>query len=310
MFATTAMLCLAMLAPDETIFSGPQPGEALSPFDIVSGFGPTRGDVLTVAKETQKPQVVMFMHEKSRPAFGLTIATAKLAADRKEALNLAFVFLTEDPNEGSQWLGNIQQHFPAGVTGGVFEKGVEGPEAYGLNRNVTLTVLVAKEGKVTANFALVQPSLQVDGPKIFAAIGTALGEQKAPQISDYSGRGMQARGDMRRAPDLRTLLRPMLDKDATKDQIDEAAAKIVATSKRFPAFRQQVGTAAGRIVSSGNIARYGNEFTQAWIRKWAEEFKAAPGSDRGESGAKGGTTDQPRRQRDAQPKRDSVDRSA
>jgi uncharacterized protein (TIGR00369 family) len=35
-----------------------------------------------------------------------------------------------------------------------------------LNRNVTLTVIVAKDQVVTANFPLVQPSVQADAPKI------------------------------------------------------------------------------------------------------------------------------------------------
>ena len=44
------------------------------------------------------------------------------------------------------------------------------PGAYGLNRNVAVTVLVATDRVVSANFALVQPSLEVDAPKIFKSI--------------------------------------------------------------------------------------------------------------------------------------------
>jgi len=40
---------------------------------------------------------------------------------------------------------------------------------------VTVTVLVAKDDKVTANFALVQPSVAVDAPKIIEAIVAAVG---------------------------------------------------------------------------------------------------------------------------------------
>ena len=40
---------------------------------------------------------------------------------------------------------------------------------------MSLTVLVGKEGVVSANFALVQPSVQADGPKILKAIVDALG---------------------------------------------------------------------------------------------------------------------------------------
>ena len=46
--------------------------------------------------------------------------------------------------------------------------GIEGPGNYGLNRKVTLTLLVAKGTKVVANFAIVQPN-ETDAPKVGAA---------------------------------------------------------------------------------------------------------------------------------------------
>ena len=56
-----------------------------------------------------------------------------------------------------------------------YTEGKEGPGSYGLNRNVTLTILVGKEGKVTANFALVQPSTQADLPKILEEVAKVAG---------------------------------------------------------------------------------------------------------------------------------------
>ena len=41
-----------------------------------------------------------------------------------------------------------------------------------------LTVLVAKENKVTANFALVQPSLAVDAPRIGKALVDLVGGER------------------------------------------------------------------------------------------------------------------------------------
>jgi len=43
---------------------------------------------------------------------------------------------------------------------GISPDGEEGPGSYGLNRKMTLTILVANKGKVTANFALVQRTLR------------------------------------------------------------------------------------------------------------------------------------------------------
>ena len=49
---------------------------------------------------------------------------------------------------------------------------------------MTLTVLVGTKGKVTANFPLVQPSLQADATKIGHAIVQALGGETAPTLKE------------------------------------------------------------------------------------------------------------------------------
>lgn len=281
MTAIAALAVLVMVSiPDEDVFSGPQIGESLLPFDVQSAFGKSQDDAITVANDPEKPVVVLFLHEKSRPAFGVSIATLKLALDRQEKLNHAFVYLTEAPNEGARWLGGIKRIFPSGVVGGVFANGVEGPEAYGLNRNVALTVLVANKGKVTANFALVQPSLEVDAPKIFKAISDALGEETVPDVADYGMRRMAASPDSRNStgtpsPELRGLLRPLLNKNGSEDQIDAAAKKIVEYADSNAKARTQIGDIARRIVDSGRLSNYGNEFTQAYLKQWAKDFPAA-----------------------------------
>ena len=69
---------------------------------------------------------------------------------------------------------------PTGVPIGISVDGAEGPGAYGLNRNVTLTVLAGKGGTVTANYALVQPSVQADAPKILAEVAELVGGEVPP----------------------------------------------------------------------------------------------------------------------------------
>lgn len=77
-------------------------------------------------------------------------------------------------------------------TVGVSPDGLEGPGKYGLNSKVELTILMAKEGKVTANFALVQPSVN-DTPAVAEAIVKQVGG-KAPTLKEleqlaYPGQG-------------------------------------------------------------------------------------------------------------------------
>lgn len=288
MFAATAIAVLVIFTPDETVFSGPQPGEPISAFELTSAFGEDSGDAKTVAEESEKPQLLVFMHQKSRPAFGVSVALMKLAADRQKQLDHAFVYLTEDPSEDGRWLSGLQRLFPKGITGGVFAKGIEGPEAYGLNRNVALTVLVADKGKVTANFALIQPSLQADAPRMFQAIADVLGEKDPPKVSDYSTQGMRTRPaagtprgpqrdqQMRAEPsgELRALLRPVLNKSGSEEEIAKAAQAVVDHAASHPADRRQIGDIARRIIAADRLENYGNEFTQAWLKKWAKEFKA------------------------------------
>ena len=57
---------------------------------------------------------------------------------------------------------------------GISIDGAEGPGSYGLNRNVNVTVLVGKDGRVTANFALIQPS-ELDATKILGEVVKLVG---------------------------------------------------------------------------------------------------------------------------------------
>jgi hypothetical protein len=186
--AVTLLSVATVHGQQEPVFSGPQVGDKLAPFEIKGVFGPQAGkqiDLVSAAGE--KPMVVVFVHERTRPAFGLTNTVMRFAASRaKDGLVSAVVFLTDDVTSTERWMKQVEQHFPQGVTMGISVDGVEGPGAYGLNRNVTLTVLVAKQNRVTANFALVQPSLQVDGPAIFKAMVDVLGGGKVPDIAEFS----------------------------------------------------------------------------------------------------------------------------
>src|SRR5437762_2363666 len=72
----------------------------------------------------------------------------------------------------------ITSFTPRGVPIGISTEGAAGPPAYNLNRNVLVTVIIAKENRVVANFALAQPILEDDAPKIAEAVAAALGGSK------------------------------------------------------------------------------------------------------------------------------------
>lgn len=170
----------------EEVFSGPQKEEVLPGFTLkISGEAEKELDV--VKEAGGKPTLIVFVHTVTRPSVNLARILGDYAATRKkDGLHVGVAFLTADATETKSWIKRAVGALPKNVPLGIADGGQEGPGAYGLNRNVAMTILVAKEGKVTANFALVQPSLQADGPKILKEIVEALGGGKVPSIEELS----------------------------------------------------------------------------------------------------------------------------
>ncbi|MGI9473676.1 MAG: hypothetical protein ACR2NZ_19190 [Rubripirellula sp.] len=291
---------------EDAVFSGPQVGEKLPAFEIqllnqnrgddaatesatenagrensaakssgVKGFDPTAGD---------GPVLLVFFHELTRPGFGLTRAIASFAAKRADqGMKSSVIFLTDDPTSTRKWATNVRQHFADGVNYGISMDGDEGPGAYGLNRNVTLTILVGQDGKVTSNFALVQPQLQADGPEILQAIADVTGGGDVPNVADlearYAGRnrmnqnrrGQPMADRATRAaqdPELTSLLRSVINKQASAEEVQEAAKKVEAYVEENASARKELTRIVNTVVNSGKIANYGTEAAQSVLRKW------------------------------------------
>lgn len=177
---------LAFAEEKQVEFSGPQVGEKLTPFAAKGAIGDAAGNEFDLVKTAAGgPVAIIFVHEVNRPSVGLARAIGNYAASRKkDGLTAGVVLLTTDATKTEEWAKIASYALPSGLPVGISPEGQEGPGAYGLNRKVTMTVVVGKEGKVTANFALVQPSLQADGPKIAQAIVDCLGSGKAPTAEE------------------------------------------------------------------------------------------------------------------------------
>jgi len=187
-----ALAVMPLLAEDKPAeFSGPQVGEKLTPFTTKSILGDESGKEIDLVKAAGgKPLLIVFVHERNRPTVGLARLLGLYAATKKEAeLTSGIVFLTPDPTMTEEWMKIAKGALPGGVPVGISTDGQEGPGAYGLNRKVQMTILVGKEDKVTANFALVQPSVQADAPKIAQAIVDVLGGGKGPTIEELQKLG-------------------------------------------------------------------------------------------------------------------------
>ncbi len=278
----------------DPVFSGPQVGEALPDFKITSLVGDVEGKVLNpVADAKEQPIVLVFIHELTRPGFGLMRAVTKFSAERKDkGMNVAVVFLTDDATATAKWSKNVQRLFSENVQYGMFMDGKEGPGAYGLNRNVIVTALVGKEGKVTGNFALVQPQLQVDGPAILESIAAVSGGGKVPSMDEleakYAGRSRMTRGkqnagpengprngrgNTQRDPKLATLLRAVINKQATNEEVRRAAIQVEEYVAKNEKAKAELARIAATVVNSDRLKNYGNSEAQEVLRGWCQKYK-------------------------------------
>jgi hypothetical protein len=269
--------CQTAMSADDPVFSGPQIGETIPPFTAKGVFGDLAENEFDLIKQADgKPVALIFVHDLTRPGFGLTNSIMKYAAT-KEGLTCGVVFLTDDATATTKWMHNVKKHLPEGVSYGVSADGVEGPGSYGLNRNVTLTVVVGNKGKVTANFALVQPSLPADGPKILKAIVDVTGGGKVPTIAEigggrYAPDASKTMRNMQKDPELGPLLRAVINKQASEDDVKRAVSAVEEYIAEKPDARREIGQIATRIVNSDKLANYGTKAAQQTLRSWAKKY--------------------------------------
>ncbi len=259
----------------ETIFSGPQPGEDLPAFSFREVLGKHPGtmvDVVTAAKG--KPILLVFIHDVNRQSISFTRILTKYASTRAhDQLSTAVVFLTRDPADGEATIKRIQHALTPDVSTGVTLDGIEGPGSYGLNRKVMLTLLIAKDHQVTRNFALIQPSLQTDLPLVLQAIVDLIGGT-VPTLRDLEGpsEAMARRDTNSDAPNLRPLLAPLIRREASDEEVNQAARAIETKASEDTTIRREVGRIAKTIVDSGKLENYGTATAQAYLAKWAKQF--------------------------------------
>jgi hypothetical protein len=283
------LLTLVLAGPalaEDKIFSGPQPGEKLAPFKVRGVLDPDAGkdlDFVTTAKG--KPVVLVFVHDMNRQSISMVrTLTAYTKTRAKDGLTTGVVWLGDDVSEAEGTIKRIKHALTEGVPIGVSPDGREGPGSYGLNRKVTLTILVGNQDKVTANFALVQPSLQADLPKILDAVVKEVGG-KAPKLDGIPGAMPGKKDAARKEPDpsLRDLIGPVIRLNATPEDVDKAAKAVEEYAAKNPAAKAEIGAIANRIITAGKLKDYGTAKAQEYLQKWAKEYgpaKVGEGSPR------------------------------
>lgn len=262
---------------EEKLFSGPQVGEKLKPFKVKGVFDDAAGkDLDFVTKADGKSILLLFVHEANRPSIGMARVLMNYAVTRaKDGLHSGTVWLAEDATEAETRLKQIRHALSKDGAIGISPDGKEGPGAYGLNRNVTLTIIIAKDNKVTANFALVQPSIQADLPKILKEIAGVVGGEVAkvedlPEVKEMAkGRPMKEMD-----PRLTMHLRAMIQRDATPEVVEKSAKEIEKLIKEDEAIKKEIARISTTIVNGGKVDSYGTEKAQGYLKKWAKEYAA------------------------------------
>jgi hypothetical protein len=209
-----------------------------------------------------------------------------LGGQRNKDLVSGVVFLTDDQTAMEAQLKRMKQHLDGkGVPVGISTEGIEGPGAYGLNRKVTLTVLIGNKNKVTANYALIQPSVEADMPKILKDISKQIGGKVATVKSLGGERYMRNRKTRR--PNAREnanprnkpvderligLLRAVIKKQATDDEVEKAAKRLEDYVADKPAARQDIFRRTDLVTNGPKFKDYGTELARKYLLKWAKEY--------------------------------------
>jgi len=265
----------SFLSAQDPVFSGPQPGENLASFKIRGVLGADEGkEIDLVGRAGGKPLLLVFMHDVNRQSIAMTRILTQYAKTRtKDGLTTGVVWLGEDATEAENTVKRVKHALTEGITTGVSPDGREGPGSYGLNRKVMLTILVGNQNKVTANFALVQPSLQADLPKILEAITKQIGG-KPPKLEEIQGAPAMPKRDNapQQDPNLRELLRPVIQLKATPEEVETAAKKVEDYCAKNEASKKEVGRIANTIINAGKLESYGTPKAQEYLKKWAREY--------------------------------------
>ncbi len=286
------MLALLLSLQDPKL-SGPQPGEKTPGFKVFD-IG-SREEKDYVAEGKGAPSVLVFIHELTRPCASLMRALDEVGRIKQaRGLRTTFISLSEDRDGAERHLPQVIKSLNLKCPMGISLDGKEGPGAYGLNREVMLTILVARDNKVAANFSIVSPN-ETDAPRIKEAIDAALSaaaaavpgtpeerrlrEELAAAREEIAALKIQLekrpepnarRLEMERVKEDEALVnqcRRLIQRQATQEELDAAVKDIETYIADNEVLRKQYVAILGRILD----LKYGNELGQAQMRRQLEK---------------------------------------
>jgi hypothetical protein len=290
-----AIGCGAMLHAADPVFSGPQAGEKTSPFKVVELTGQNAGTERDpVSENAGQPTALVFVHGIERSLLPLLRVVEEYGVERKEQLKTEMVFLSADRLEGEQRVKAAAGSLKLQSRVGLSVDGIEGPGNYGLNKECLMTIVIARDNTVTANFALVQPGI-ADAPKVLEALAKVCGDTTSPTVEQVNERltarigGNREGGAMRRdaaKPDkpkepfpgavptdgkLQGLLRSFIRPDNDDATVDKLLAEVKEHIKDNADLHQQAVDGWTRVLYFGD--HYGTAYSRKVGGDFLEELK-------------------------------------
>jgi hypothetical protein len=172
---------LGSLRADDPI-SGPRVGEQAKRFEIELVTGEKAGEKVDFLKTVQnKPVLILFVSEMTRPGFGLLRTLEKYGRLRQpDGLEVLIVRVTADAEAARKHSKLLYEMYEVKSPAGLAVEGKEGPKDYGLNDQAQMTVLLLdKQHKVLLNVARRAPD-RADFDEIRKGIDKLLGPSPVP----------------------------------------------------------------------------------------------------------------------------------
>ncbi len=294
-FITLVALSLATSAADP-IFSGPQPSEKTTPFQVLDLASEKEGaERDPIADNAGAPSALVFLHGIERSLVPLLRVIDEYGAQRKDRIRTEIIFLAPDRLAGEQRSKAASKSLRLQSRIGLSLDGTEGPGNYGLNKDCLMTIVTAVSNRVIANFALVQPGI-ADAPKVLEALARTAGDTNPPTVASLStrpgdGAGMRrgedsmrrdnaAAGDKPKDPfpgavptddQLQFLLRRFIRATNDVATTDKLLADVKAHIANQPDLQKQAIDGWTRVLHFGD--RYGNDYSRKIGREFLESLQ-------------------------------------
>lgn len=239
---------------EKPVYSGPQPGEKIPSLTAINLRGEKAGqefDPVTLAGDKLH---LMFFVSKSR-TFGRFLGQQRqqlqaIEENSKQPWAMSVIICNDDVNEVEKSFTILDQRYPKNLVVGLCKDGSAGPPAYGLDKNLTATVIVVKNGKVAHNLPYASDAFYTQ-PHILGAIASAMevdhdtlrkyiGIKPGDEASANYGRGTQRSGDQSTAT--QNAFREKLGQWVQSGTITrEEAGELFKLAGDAPALRTKVG---------------------------------------------------------------------